>query len=114
MKYCRSCEQNLHDDNFYPVKKGSTKLRNVCKKCFSHRHFKKSYGLNPDEVMDLISRPCDACGSTTERMVVDHCHTTGKVRGALCNGCNTALGLLKEDPLRITNLARYILRTGQC
>jgi hypothetical protein len=43
-----------------------------------------------------------------KRLSVDHDHETGKVRGLLCQDCNTALGLLKEDTTRIGNLVDYI------
>jgi hypothetical protein len=33
-----------------------------------------------------------------KRFAVDHCHTSGKIRGLLCTNCNTAIGLLKDDP----------------
>lgn len=38
---------------------------------------------------------------------VDHHHETGQVRALLCRGCNTAFGLLKEDPDRIYALLHY-------
>jgi hypothetical protein len=32
-----------------------------------------------------------------EAVAIDHCHTTGKVRGLLCLGCNTFLGHIESE-----------------
>ena len=50
---------------------------------------------------------CEVCLST-ERIVYDHSHDTGLFRGWLCNACNVALGLVKDDPERLRGLAIYI------
>jgi len=39
---------------------------------------------------------------------VDHDHRTGKVRGLLCTHCNRQLGFLRDDPVRMHNLIRYL------
>lgn len=36
---------------------------------------------------------CAVCSATQGRLVVDHCHATGLVRGLLCSSCNTAEGI---------------------
>jgi hypothetical protein len=41
-------------------------------------------------------------------LAVDHCHETNTVRGLLCNRCNLALGLLDDDPNKITGIAQYV------
>jgi hypothetical protein len=40
-------------------------------------------------------------------LAVDHDHKTGEVRALLCSHCNTSLGKLDEDPVRIRALADY-------
>jgi hypothetical protein len=41
---------------------------------------------------------------------IDHCHKTNKVRGLLCNGCNTGLGMLRDNPKIIEAAIQYLER----
>jgi len=43
-------------------------------------------------------------------LCVDHCHTTGKIRGLLCSNCNRALGLLKDDRGNLQSAINYLER----
>ena len=38
----------------------------------------------------------------------DHDHVSGKVRGILCQPCNTMLGHAKDDPFRLLGGAKYL------
>ncbi len=38
----------------------------------------------------------------------DHCHQGGHARGAICSGCNKALGLLADSVDRLTGLIAYL------
>jgi formate dehydrogenase maturation protein FdhE len=51
---------------------------------------------------------CAICGKKPDRLVVDHCHSTGKMRGLLCHQCNTVLGLVHESPLALKNAIEYL------
>lgn len=51
-----------------------------------------------------------ALGDGTVGLVLDHCHTTGLPRAALCGRCNAALGLMREDPASIEALRNYAER----
>jgi hypothetical protein len=77
----------------------------------------RNYGLSvPDfEGMLRVQRSrCAICGSLPDGphgvLVVDHDHMTGHVRQLLCNNCNMAVGLLRDDPIRAAELAAYLLR----
>ena len=56
---------------------------------------------------------CDICKrppASGQRLSVDHDHTTGKVRGLLHGNCNSAIGLLNDDPFRVEQALRYLLK----
>lgn len=88
---------------------------------------KHAYGLTAESYTMLLfnaKHSCQACGtreldlpkrSKGQRasLCVDHDHKTGKVRGLLCNGCNVALGHLKDDPERVRRLLVYIQGHGR-
>ena len=72
-----------------------------------HRHAKRArvYGLTAAE-LTAFEGDCEVCGRPAE--AVDHDHTTGAVRGALCFACNSALGQAQDDPARLRALADYL------
>jgi Recombination endonuclease VII len=42
---------------------------------------------------------------------IDHCHTTGKIRGLLCTNCNTMLGKAKDDVSVLEAAIEYLKET---
>lgn len=46
--------------------------------------------------------------SLKKGLFVDHCHTTGKIRGLLCNSCNSALGYAKDNIEVLINMIKYL------
>ena len=56
------------------------------------------------------TNPCGEGSTAThlQHLAVDHCHTTGKIRGLLCNPCNRGIGMLKDDPALLEKAATYL------
>jgi hypothetical protein len=50
---------------------------------------------------------CEICGSG-KRLCLDHDHITGAFRGWLCATCNSAIGMLRDDPVLIRRAADYV------
>lgn len=55
---------------------------------------------------------CAICGRKPEgqRLVVDHDHKSGRVRGLLCRSCNLGIGLFEDDPNRLKAALEFIER----
>jgi hypothetical protein len=54
---------------------------------------------------------CPVCGYEPKYghgFDVDHCHTTGEIRGYLCHGCNVAIAMSDENPNTLLYLALYV------
>jgi hypothetical protein len=44
---------------------------------------------------------------------VDHCHSTGKIRGVLCAQCNAAIGLMSDSIEILENAIKYLQRPAK-
>jgi hypothetical protein len=68
------------------------------------------FGIEIDEYQRLREKQNDRCAICERPAVlhVDHCHSSGSVRGLLCMPCNTALGSFGDDPERIRRAASYV------
>ncbi|NJK88106.1 MAG: ATP-dependent DNA ligase [Myxococcales bacterium] len=77
---------------------------------------KYQYGITPleyDKMSRLQGNVCAICREPNSRnrfLGVDHCHATKKVRGLLCDTCNTTLGKFHDDPERFLRAAEYLER----
>jgi hypothetical protein len=63
------------------------------------RLLKQRYGISLTDWNDLFHKQagcCAICGKHQSELngglVTDHCHSSGRVRGLLCNSCNVKLG----------------------
>ena len=59
------------------------------------------------DIVETVTE-CVICGST-EKLVVNHCHTTNQIRGMLCNHCNRGLGHFRDDPELLEFARIYLL-----
>ena len=82
---------------------------------YSSSSFKKRYGITIDQRDELFASQrfaCAACGITTNPSKkfwhIDHCHTTGRVRGILCANCNIALGQVSDNIDHLRKLITYL------
>ena len=134
---CRLCnlEANSEEDLIMFVTNSTSKYGKVneCKECNNiHRkiyretdsrqaasrksHLKKTYGLTIEEYENMFIEQegrCAICGSedsfsSSPHFHVDHCHTTGNVRGLLCGPCNQGLGQFKDNLGSLYSAINYL------
>ena len=131
---CKKCGETKPLTDFYKTgRKNGDERHYECKECTKKRvkerhcpetyrkqHLKRTYGITLEEYDAMLEKQggcCAICGTdkpgSSRRNTyfsVDHCHTTGEVRGLLCHQCNTALGLIKDNPDTLTNMITYLSR----
>jgi len=72
------------------------------------------YGISQIEYDDLFNSQDGACAICRKPNWngrgpnVDHDHITGKVRGIICSSCNTALGMIGDNPNIARAMADYL------
>src|SRR5690349_14148731 len=78
-------------------------------------YFKKRYGISEEERDALFASQgevCPICETDDPKSkvgwVVDHCHTSGKIRGVLCHQCNTMLGMARDNTDTLSKAIAYL------
>lgn len=74
----------------------------------------RKYGLTVDDLAameDAQDGRCLICGRPEETLVIDHCHSTGKVRGLLCGLCNLGLGAFRDRPHVLASAMAYLINS---
>ena len=105
---CVTCTKERANKRPYEERKASAR------RC----ELKKKYGISKDTYDQMLTDQggvCAVCQCKPDGkdLAVDHCHTTGKVRGLLCSNCNTALGLFGDDVARMMAARDYLINSIQ-
>ena len=104
--FCKECKEVLNKETYCPDKAANLSL-------------KSKFGMTLEDYDTMLEQQegcCKVCGTDEPggqgRFHVDHNHTTGKVRGLLCSGCNKGLGHLQDSPDVLLKALAYLLEQG--
>lgn len=130
MKTCTKCKVEKEITEFYSHKGRADKLSSECKSCTKKRNLiynntpkgrltkrahklrERGCDITPERLEELLDTDtqCQICGTIfgIQKAHVDHCHNTGKLRGLLCQTCNTGIGHLKDDIQTLQKAIKYL------
>lgn len=137
MKTCTVCNTSKDLDSFYKMKSSKDGFSYRCKQCDNkarqkwrdtnpersslsarRRSIKHKYDISLEEYDAMLLKQngkCAICGCCANvpynNFCVDHCHESGVVRGLLCNTCNRAIGLLKDNVSVLKKAIVYLSET---
>lgn len=125
-KICGKCKEEKLISEYYKMRgEGLRKsdYNSFCKYCHNRRspkeqvmqrnakaRIKREFGLSIEEYRQYFEDAdykCSVCDSK-HKLVLDHCHSTGIIRGVLCHNCNTALGHVKDNILILKGLINFL------
>lgn len=134
-KICRRCLSYKEASEYTKATRNSDGLQSYCKSCADEyrkeyqiknpeagtdRHYRRVFGVGLLSIRELLAtqdNKCKLCERTLSMVNgrgfssiahVDHCHSTGKIRGILCGHCNTALGKLGDSVEAIERVLKYV------
>ena len=114
-KPCRKCSSE-----FSPYAPSEHYCSDTCKNyARADKALYNAYGIGVEDYRDLFvlqSGACKICkqvntvkyGKESVSLCVDHDHTSGIVRGLLCQTCNSALGQFKDSETLLTSAIAYL------
>ena len=117
---CTHCKQDKPATaEFFPLhNKKRNGLDSWCRTCRATYRSANCRGRHKAVISDQAlvelkesTKECVICGMEA-KLVVDHDHVTGKIRGMLCNHCNRGLGHFRDDPALLEFAAQYLFASA--
>jgi hypothetical protein len=119
--YCKDCRKIIEKTptRLEYAKKYVQMRLNADSQYQQHSRRQKRYGIKPEEYIALWEKQDGKCAICKQEetalykgrqrsLAVDHCHTTGFIRGLLCNACNNGLGRFRDDIKRLQLAIEYL------
>ena len=116
--WCKECEYKANKARYVPKEKKPKIVKDIneIKLSAKIRMLKHRYNITLEEYNNLYIQQdckCAICKNPyplggTKGLLVDHNHSTGKVRGLLCRKCNVAIGLMDECKDIIVDAMKYL------
>ena len=118
----READRRYYEQNKEKVREREKIYCEQNKEKIKERKLLNNFGLSLDEYNEIHEKQngaCAICGKPetlehkkgkTKNLAVDHCHSTGKVRGLLCHFCNTGIGFLNDDITVLISAIEYLLK----
>ena len=124
-KYCKDCVR-IRKRGWYQNNKGKIAVSRNASRPWATEKFKEyrrewqlrnRYGITQEQFDAIVAEQCGGCAicgnkaasnQKGDTLHVDHCHSTGEVRGLLCNRCNVGLANFRDDPVILEKAAQYL------
>lgn len=127
---CRVLLHRKHQKKYRDANKQLTSERNkryheANPDAVKSKHYKARYGISLEEAKQLLENQGNCCAICNKQLdfyagvkgrdkpVVDHCHTTNKVRGILCTNCNLLLGYSFDKTTTLETAITYLEKYHQ-
>lgn len=128
-RICRQCgeEKPLDRDHYYVwtngpagdwhyrckecVKAGVTPRTPEVQKRYLDKRLMRQYGITSEQYDEMVRRQqgqCLICQDVPAKLVIDHDHETGLVRGLLCQKCNAGLGIFSDSSDVLQRAINYL------
>ena len=129
---CRKCWTKAYNQKYYvknesKLKKASTEYveknrqaANAARKAWKKANpekqlqyrLKQNFNLSLEQFRKMEESQNGLCGICSKKpkeiLCVDHCHSTGKIRGLLCRLCNSGIGALGDNEEVLRKALAYL------
>lgn len=106
-KICSKCKRDLPYSEFHRLNTSNDGACYDCKKC----RVLTRHGITFNEFENIGNSQewkCAICHKEDYKLVIDHDHNNGKIRGLLCRMCNMSLGVFGDSIEGLKDAIRYL------